>query len=162
MSSIRKEYEYKAKWSILVLGGGFFGLGTALFIYLAITNDEGLIISGINLSPFGARVFLLTIAGLSLLFVIGAAFAAYVRWTTTQRIAVTSNGILLPAGRWTSREHQVLFHSITALKKVTVGRQVSLHIYADGSQYTILKSMLPHESDFDDIVSPLAAEAPLQ
>ena len=49
MNTTRKEYEYKQKWTIVFFGGGFFGLGVALFVYLAITNDGGLTLNSINL-----------------------------------------------------------------------------------------------------------------
>ena len=162
MSTIRKEYEYKSKWTVVFLGGGFFGLGTVLFVFLAITHDGGLIVSGISLSQFGAQVFFWILAGLSLSLVLGAAYVAYVRLTTTQRIAVTADGILLPAGRWTSRERHVPFHSITGLEIVKVARQVFLYVHADGERYTVVKGMLPHKGDFDDMVSLLQAEAALE
>ena len=156
---IERQYDYKPKWTTVFFAGGFFGLCAALFVHLGVTNDRGLIINGlIHLSPSGAKVFYWVLALASFAFVLAAAFIAYVRLTTTQRIAVTADGMLFPAGRWTARECHVPFDSITALKHIEVHGQVFLYVYADGLRYTVVKDMLPAKGDFDDIASMLEAK----
>jgi len=153
---IERQYDYKPKWSTVIFAGGFFGLCTALFVYLGVTNDRGLVINGlIHLSPSGAKVFYGALALASFAFVLGAVFIAYVRLTTAQRIAITADGILFPAGRRTSRECHVRFESITDLKQSEIHGQIFLYVYADGLRYTVVKNMLPTKGDFDDIVSVL-------
>ena len=157
---ILKEYAYKPKWTTVFLAGGFFGLCTALFVSLALTDNRGMIINGIiPLSPFGAKVFYWILAAASFAFVIGAGFLAFVRLTNPQRIAVTDDGMLFPAGRWTGRECHVPFRSVTAVKQVEVHGQVFLYVYAEGLRYTVLRDMLPGKRDFDEIVSLLGAKA---
>ncbi len=153
---VEKQYDYKPKWTTVWLGGGFFGLCAALFVYLALTNERRLVIGGlVNLSPSGARVFWWALAVLSSAFVLAAALIAYIRLTTVQRIAVSADGMLFPAGRWTSRESHVPFASITAVKRLEVHGQTFLYIYANGLRYTVVRNMLPGKGDFDDIVAIL-------
>jgi hypothetical protein len=157
--NIQKQYQYKPKWSMVFLVGSFFGLGTALFAYLAITNDRGLIINGlIRLSPYGARLFYWILAVLSFAFVLAAAFMAFVRLTNIQRIAVTQDGMLFPARRWTKRESHVSFTSMTAFERLEIQDQAFLHVYASGQRYTVVRDMLPDQGDFDEIVSILKAK----
>jgi hypothetical protein len=105
-------------------------------------------------------VFYWILAAASATFVIGAAFLAFVRLTTVRRIAITENGMLFPAGRWTSRECHVPFERVTAVKQLEVSGQVFLHVYADGLRYTVVRDMLPGKGDFEEIVSLLQQKVP--
>lgn len=109
----------------------------------------------IPLSPFAAKVFYGTLACSSLGFVLGAAFLAFVRCTSTQRIAIADDGMLFPAGRWTSHECHVPFESVTAVKQVEVSGQAILYVYADGLRYAVARDMLPSSRDFEEIISHL-------
>ncbi len=163
MSAIVKQYDYKPKWTIVFLAGGFFALCAVSFIYLALTDDRGAVINGIvRLSPTGAKVFYWVLAALSSGFVVAAALIAYVRLTVTQRIAITTDGILFPAGGWTSQECYVAFRDIVALKRLEAYGEVFLYVYAGGLRYTVIKGMLPDKGGFEDIVSTLEAQTKLE
>lgn len=64
--------KYEPKWTSVFLGVGFFGLSTAVLVFLAIAKD-----GGVPMYSFGGRVFLWILAALSLSFVFAAAFMAF-------------------------------------------------------------------------------------
>ena len=64
------EYPYKPRPRVMLGCVAFFGLIAAGMTYEAITNDRGLILNGIPLSPRGATIFYAVVAGVCALFVL--------------------------------------------------------------------------------------------
>lgn len=154
MHTIEKEYEYKPSWMLILCCSGFFGLCATVFIYLAVTNVEGVVINGlIHLGPFGATIFYWILATASLAFVGAGAWMAYDNLLNKRRIAITANSLLMPAGRWSSEECELPFESITGLKLASISNQQSFSIYIGEKYYVVNKMLLPCQEDFDEIMS---------
>jgi hypothetical protein len=155
-----KEYDYRPRWTVIVLCALFFGAGALFFAAKANGNDRGLIINGIiELAPAGATVFYWVLAGLSLAFVAAAGTMAIVRLTLHQRIALTDSGMTIPRSRWSAENITVPFSEIVELTKSEVHGQRFLKIAFKGGKFTLTASMLPNNEDFDEIVSTVSQGA---
>lgn len=153
---IEEEFPYRSRWTTLAFAGGFFGLCGGFFMYRALTDDRGVVINGlITLAPHAARLVYWGLAIGSFAFVAASIFLAIARLSTSHRIAISSDAILFPAGRWTSRECAVPFAGITEVKHIETHGQEFLYIYAGGLRYTIAKGMLPSNRDFEVITAIL-------
>jgi hypothetical protein len=152
-----KVYDYRPRWTVIVLCALSFGAAALFFAAEASGNDRGLIINGlIELPPAGATVFYWVLAALSVGFVAAAATMAAVRLTLHQRIAFTDSGIAIPRSRWSAEETAVPFSEIVALSTSEVHNQRFLKIIYRGGKFTLTASMLPGNEDFDEIVSAVS------
>lgn len=158
---IERQYNYRPTWKVLLLVGAFFGTASAVFMYLALTNDQNVVINGvIRLSPFGGRIFYGVLAAVGATFVAVTIFLAYARLTSVQRIALTRTGILVPTGKWNCRDEAfIAFKDIEAIKILEYHREKFIYIYASGLRYTVVKSLLA-QGDFDEIMWALEANVP--
>ncbi len=158
---VGREYKYRSTWTKLALFGGFFTACTALFIYLALTNDEVLVIQGVlRLSPFGGRIVYWVLAAMSAAFMCCGVFLAFTRLTSVQRIALTPTGIILPTGKWNRRDEAfVEFKDIAAVKLLEFHGNHYLYVYASGLRYTVDKGFLS-ANDFDEITWVLQSHIP--
>lgn len=161
MSTVVRQYPYRTKWSILLLGVAFFGACTVVIAHEAQTCTGGVVINGlIHLSPFWGKVFLWALACLSFGFVAVALFMAYLRLTRDFRIAVTTDGLLLPKRGWTAgQESHVRFADIIAVKRFDYRNSSYLYIYANGLRYTVAGDLLPSKQDFAEILASLQERA---
>jgi hypothetical protein len=152
-----RQYDYRPKWTIIILCALFFGACALVLGAKAFGNERGLIISGIiELSADSATVFYWVLTGLSIGFVGVAGFLALVRLTVHQRIALTETSITIPLSRWSSEEVQVQFSEIIQLSASEVSRQRFLKIVYNGGKFTLTASMLPRKEDFDAICVALS------
>ena len=150
------EYDYRPKWTAIVLCALFFGALAIFFAAMAKDNDRGLVINGIiELSPSIATVFYLVFAGLSVAFVAGAGVLAIDRLTVHRRIAFTDSGITIPRSRWSTEEIAVPFSEIVRLSTSEVQRQRFLKIVYKGGKFTLNASLLPSKDDFDEILAAI-------
>jgi hypothetical protein len=158
VNSVEREYEYRPKWTMIVLCAAFFGLCAAVLGSKAASNDRGLLISRIiELAPDDATVFFWALTACSIGFVVIAAFLAYHRLTTRQRIAFGPSALTVPASRWSREEKELAYRDIVALFETTVSGQRFLYITHPGGKYTIDASMLPSKSAFVEMCELLAA-----
>jgi len=156
MNSIIKEYKYLPNIITLFIVFCFFVLGFIYAAYLALTKDNAIVINGIiHLSPFGAKVFYWILTGIFCSFVILIVYGSIVNVMILNRIAITSDGIILPSGCFPPRESLLTFKEIEVLKIRNNKGQVHLSLYANGRWYKIAQCMLPKKSDFDEILSLL-------
>lgn len=150
---VEREYTYRPGWMMILLGGGFF-TACALFIGIkACGNQEGLVINGIlQLGPNGATIFYWILCGLSIGFVAIAGMLIFHRLACDQRIAFTSNAILLPASPWSKEETTIPFNEIVKLASAEVSGQRFLYLYRNNNtKFTITGSLLPSKQSFDEI-----------
>jgi hypothetical protein len=155
---VEREYEYKPSWSVIIFVAVFFSSG-AVFLYLkTVKSDRGLIIEGIiPLGPTGATLFFGALTLLSVGFVLLAAFLAYMRIVHRQRIAFTSDALIVPApmGRG---EMAIPYRSISGLSMIEVNWQRILYVSHTGGQASITASMLPSMAIFKEVCALIAAK----
>ena len=156
MPTIIKQFEYKPKWTMILVAGAFFLACTVVFAYLATVNQGGITLNGfIRLSPAGARLFFGLAAGTMCLFVIAAVILAVSRAGTSFSIAIKEDGLLLPSGQSRPKQDHVLFRDITEIKQAEFHGSAFLYIYANGLRYTVLRDMLPNREAFEELVAVL-------
>ena len=154
---MERQYDYRPKWTIIVLCALFFGACALVLGAKAHENDRGLIINGIiELEPGGATIFYWVLAALSIGFVVAAGFLAIVRLTLHQRIGLTETCITIPRSRWSSEEVAVPFGEIVDLSTSQVSGQRFLNIVYNGGKFTLTASMLPRKEDFDEICAAVS------
>lgn len=153
---IEREYEYKAKWWIILGCGGMFGLATIFFAREALTNDRGLIINGIiELSETGATVFYWVFSFLSFCFVLAMIVVTIHRLKVRQRIAFTASEIIVPASRWSAEEKSIKYNDISSLSVSKLSGQKFLSIIHSDGKSVIHNSMLPSKV-FEEVVELLS------
>lgn len=147
-----QEYEYKPRWSAILLAMLFFGACAACGVVKAHWNNRGLIIEGIiRLSPQGATVFWWIYTALSMGIVLFCVFLGIRRLIQTQRIVLTPNAIIVPKSRWSSDEITILYAKITDVWETKKYNQKFLHISYQEGKSTIVASCLPTERHYYDI-----------
>jgi hypothetical protein len=130
---MRREYAYRPRWTVIIAGVLFFGVGTIVL---------------------GAAAYMI-LAALSFCFVLLSGFLAYVRIRIPQRVVLTDTSITIPRRRWSPEEITVPFSEIIALRKYSVCGQRFLDIHYNGGNFTLVANMLPQNKDFDEICATL-------
>jgi hypothetical protein len=152
-----QEYEYKPKWTVIVLCGAFFGLGALILGAKAANTDRGVVINGIiELGPDGAAVFYWVLTGCSIAFVGIAALLVYHRVNFQQRLVFGPVAMTVPESRWSREEQEIAYRDIDSLSTVTVSGQRFLNVMHSGGKFTITASMLPSKAAFDEVCELLA------
>ncbi len=152
-----RQYDYRPKWTMIVLCALFFGACALILGAKADGNDRGLIINGIiELSARSATVFYWVLAALSIGFVVAAGFLAFIRLTVHQRITLGETSITIPRSRWSGEETVVTFGDIIDLSSSEVSGQRFLTIVDNGGKFTLTASMLPKKDDFDEICAAVS------
>lgn len=151
---MKRTYDYRPKWTTIVLCAVFFGACAFVLTAKAQGNDRGLIINHIiELSPSGATVFYWVLAASSMGFVLMSGLLTVVRLTVHQRITVTEESLTFPPSRWSSEEATVPFGEIINLTASEVSGQRFFTIVYGGGKFTLTASLLPTNADFDEICS---------
>jgi hypothetical protein len=147
-----RHYDYRPKWTTIILCGGFFGACAFILGREAQKNNRGLIINGIiDLSPRGATIFYWVLAALSVGFVVVAGFLIIVRLTLHRRIGLTRTSISIPRSRWSNEERVVPFAEILRLSQSEAYGQRFLNIEFIGGKFALTSSLLPSKADFKEI-----------
>lgn len=155
-----RHFDYRPRWTIILLCVLFFGAGAAFMGAKAAGNDRGLILNGIlELSPAGATIFYWVISALCLAFVALAAVMAVVRLMIPQRITLSEKSITVPRSRWSSEEVVIPYATISECNLSEVSGQRFVKIVHPGGTVTLTASMLPRNEDFDEICSALRQAA---
>jgi hypothetical protein len=152
---MRREYAYRPRWTVIIAGVLFFGVGTIVLGVAAYHPKRPTDIYGIQFSPEGAATFYMIFAALSFCFVLLSGFLAYVRIRIPQRVVLTDTSITIPRRRWSPEEITVPFSEIIALRKYSVCGQRFLDIHYNGGNFTLVANMLPQNEDFDEICATL-------
>lgn len=153
---IEREYEYKPSWLIILAGGGMFGFAAVFFAARANANDRGLIINHvIELSENGAANFYWILCFLSLCFVAVTIAMTFHRLRFRQRVALTANGIILPASRWSAGEKFIEYKNISRLSETNINGQNFLYVFHADGKDIINRSMLPSREVYREIIESL-------
>jgi hypothetical protein len=155
---MRREYAYRPRWTVIIAGVLFFGVGTIVLGVAAYHPKRPTDMYGIQFSPEGAATFYMIFAALSFCFVLLSEFLAYVRIKIPQRVVLTDTSIIIPRKRWSSEEITVPFSEIIALRKYSVCGQWFLDIHYHGGNFTLVANMLPQNKDLDEICATLMAK----
>ena len=159
MGGLEQEYEYKTKWTAIVLCAAFSGLCTVVHGSKALSNDRGLIINHIiELGTDGATTFYWFLTSGSAGFVVATAFLAYHRVAFRQRITFGPAGVTIPASRWSRDKKEIAYRNIQALSPATLGGQYFLYVMHSGGKYVITASMLTSKAVFEEVRDLLAAK----
>jgi hypothetical protein len=152
---MRREYAYRPRWTVIIAGVLFFGVGTIVLGVAAYHPKRPTDMYGIQFSPEGAATFYMILAALSFCFVLFSGFLTYVRIKIPQRVVLTDTSITIPRRRWSPEEITVPFSEIIALRKYSVYGQRFLDIHYNGGNFTLVANMLPQNKDFDEICATL-------
>ena len=151
--AVVREFPYRAKWTMLVLGICLFGATAAVFWIKAANNTRGVIVNGlIELGPLGATVFYWVLTAVGLLFTAIFLLLVGVRLASVCPLVVTDDGVYVPRRPLLRRYDFAAFPRITALSEQTIQRQRYLYIYHDGGKCSVMASMLPAKGDLDALI----------
>lgn len=157
MEGNAREYEYRIKWTMIVLCAAFFALCTAVLGAKAANNNRGVIINGlIELGPDGATNFYWALAAVSAGFIVLAGFLAYHRVTFRQRLIFGQAAMTVPVSRWSREEKEIPYREVLALSEATISGQRFLYVTHLGGKYTVTASMLPSKAAFAEVCELLA------
>jgi hypothetical protein len=152
------EFPYRSRWTTIVFAGLFFA-ACALMLIHASTQGRGLILNGsIRLDPGQAAVFYEVLAGLCVVFVIGACLMACHRLTVPQRLTFGPSAMRVPASGWSRETRQIAYCDIRKLSLVNVSRETFLEVHHARGKVTILASMLPSRQVFEEVRALLVAK----
>jgi hypothetical protein len=158
MSDDEREYEYRPKWTMILICAMFSALCAAVFASKAVNNDRGLIINRIiELGPDNATTFYWVLASLSAGFVALAAILGYHRASFQQRLVFGSKGVMVPVSRWSREDKEIAYRDIVGLSEATISGQRFLYVTHLGGKYTITATMLPSQKVFAEVSDLLAA-----
>lgn len=153
---IERDYEYKPSWLVIFGCGALFALAAAIFALRANSNDRGLIINHIiELSENGATYFYWVMCFLSAGFVTIAVALTFHRLKFRQRVALTANGIVVPASRWSAGEKFIEYKNISALSESSINGQHFLYIFHADGKYILNRGMLPSKKVYREIIESL-------
>jgi hypothetical protein len=152
-----REYEYRPRWTTIVLCGFFFAACALVIGRQAARNDRGLILWRlIELDPDEATTFYWVLTAFSVGFVAVAALLAY-HWTAyRQRLAFGPAALIVPAWRFSRRETEIAYADVHGLSTRTINGQRFLDVIHAGGKYTITASLLPSRGAFDEVCELLA------
>ena len=112
MDDLDREYDYKPKWTNIILVAVFFGLCAVALGAKAAGNDCGVVINRIiELGPDGATAFYWALCASSVAFVAVAAFLTYHRVAPRQRLTFGPTALTVPTSRWSALENEAPLHS---------------------------------------------------
>jgi len=138
----------------------FFAACAALFVYLAATNDRGLVINGIiHLDIDSARIFYVVLAALSFGMVAMGAFSMIRLGSGTLHVDIDDDSITLPGKPTRPRPHRFMFAEIQRAWISRVSSQVFLTIQDAHAKSWLVKSHLA-DGEFDEIVALVASHVP--
>jgi hypothetical protein len=146
-----REYEYKPRWSVILLGVLFFGVLAVVFAALAHWK-RGIVRFGFTIiPPEAAEVFWWCFAAVSFGFIFYCVLLAILRLIRPQRIVFTPAAITLPKSRWSSAEIAVPYLAITDLSFSQANGQRLLRVTHAGGKITISSWFLPTDEQFEQV-----------
>ena len=145
MADIERQYEYKPRWSHVLLVGGFCTFLVASLIARALPEELGVLYW---------MALVLSLAGVA-----SSIVAAVERLFFRRRIAFTSTSLLLPKPWSFSEEEAIDYQAITGLDvwKVAEHGYGCLYVTHGGGRRRILEAMLPSRAAFEEVCALLTA-----
>ncbi len=129
-------------------------------VYMAQTNDRGLIIEGIiRLSPYGATIFYW--CGAAVAFSIVPILLAQLPLLFMNReIVLGDSAITVPRPWFPNRPYQIQLRDITSVKVSSYKQYIFIKIRHAGGSHTINSNYLPNQDDARTIIDWLARHVP--
>lgn len=144
-------YDYKPKAWIMILAIAFFGACAAWAANLALTNDRGLILSGIiEFSRGGATTFFWVLCAVSAVFVGVGVLALLKAYTSPKKIVLGATGISAPRLPISQKIIEIPYAEAT-ITETTVQGQVFLEVRGKNSKISILQSSMTSKEQFSDM-----------
>jgi hypothetical protein len=157
-----RSYKYKAKiWfgPLVIL---FFGACAIYAQHLALHSNRGVIINHlITLSPSQTAYFHWVLFVVSATFVVMGFVVFLAAFKPARLVTLDSTKIIAPKNGFSSKMIEVPYKSILSLTVQEIQRQKFLHIKYSSGKLTLVQSLLPSKSDFDEIYKLLAANTRL-
>ena len=153
----RQTIPYNPKKGKMLLGFLFFLAVTVGLVWIAWTNDRGLILYHlIRFGETGATIFYACGAVFTLVM---SVFFLLNLFLAEQELTLTSNSLTVPAGVFSSKDKIVNFSEIRKLRAWKVNGQTFLEIRTPNGKVRILQDNLPDESSFVSIARFLQAKS---
>jgi hypothetical protein len=132
-------------------------LGAVLFIWIAATNDRGLILYCIPFTKDGATIFYWLMAVVFAVAAVVLLVPGLAGMGAPQRIAFTREGLVVPRSASSTEEELIHYASISNIATGTGdnGRVARIRHYA--GEFYLHQSGLRDASTFDEILQTLAA-----
>jgi hypothetical protein len=155
-----KDYRYRPKPWAMILAGLFFAVCAYFLAQNANSNERSMIINHlIELTKNEATIFLWVLTFVSILFVVGAGYGVVTAFFNEKYISTDSNSICIPKS-FKNAVTRIPFTSIHQLTIQEVSSQVFLHIEHENGKASIIKSHLPSNADFEEIIEFLSQKVP--
>ncbi len=152
---VDREYEYQLKAGRIMMRALLYGAGAIFFAYMAMTNDQGLILFVIPLSTSNATGFYGFAAVLAAFFSVFDAVNAERRGKLRQRIAFTEDGLLVPLSKWSTEEVCIPYESIVKLEEIKDPNSFVLIEHENGV-FSLRLDMLPNERAYGEVFQYLS------
>lgn len=135
----------------------FFGVGVWILAWKAMTNDRGLVISGlIHFSQPGATFFYWALAAVSMLFVITVLWVLIsIAIFGCPDVVLTADSISIPAGFPIKRPLTIRYAEITALSKSQINGQRFLLMQTAAKNHHLVLNWLASKEVEQEVESEL-------
>lgn len=151
------EYPYKPKPGKMFAAFFFFGAGTVILAYRAITNDRGLILNGIiHFDLEGATTFYWCITALSAGMALLGLMLVLIGLTSNQSLSLSDTELSAPKWLLSPANTIVPLSSIRRLELKTVHKLHFLSVHHAGGKLTIQAQKLPDTDAFAEVCARLA------
>jgi hypothetical protein len=153
LDTLEREYEYKARWDVIVGTLAIGALMTVGFAYAAIKNDKGGVIFTFEAPPVAMTVLMWVLSGSGAALFVMAARLFVTRRKHRQRIVITPTAIIVPKTPFSPLEEVIPYKGIDRVQTFQVKQWRSIEIYHLGGLHRIAEAALPSRSAFDEILS---------
>lgn len=151
------KYKYQATWGRLIFGNLLVIVLVIFFTYLALTNEVGLILNGIEFSARGATIFYSILAVFMFLVEIIFLMVSYRKFKGPNEIVITKESISVPPPLFRTNQ-PIFFNEITELKEQNVQGNLMFTIKSLKGNRFLMQNMLPSKEDYSTIKSILYQE----
>jgi hypothetical protein len=147
---IVKEFNYGIRPLKMLLPMLMFGACAAFFFREALTNDRGLIINGIFRMDAGqGTIFYYVMAGLSAMFVIGAAAGMISGLSAKKKLVIFSDGLEIPIRK---EKVRLYFSNIASVQMLDIYKTRIIELVTkENRKYSILDSALGTKAEMDEV-----------
>lgn len=148
------EFDYKPKLAVVFLSTFMFGAAAMFFVYLATSNQQGLIIEKfIELSVNGATAFYWVLAALSFVMVIMVFYSLINSFRHKRSVLVTRESISAPKSGISRKIINVRFRDIENMRVEKVHKTQILTIKHTQGKLSIPNSMIPGLNEFENLLT---------
>ncbi len=144
-------YEYRPRWSVILLGIFFFAVGAVVFAAMACWKVPIARFRIMRLPAEATEAFWWCCLVGCLGGVLYCVLLAVSRLTRTQRVIITPVAVIMPMSRWSSAEITIPYMTIRDLSFSQANGQRFLTITHEDGKNTITSWFLSRNEDFEEI-----------